>query len=148
MRLKAIAILLISAAIARPVLAQDKPPAPPALPFDSPVSMRAIEAVCTGVGADARNDPRWPDFPLKIELVGKDGQFLGDTVVTLSKGDEELASVSCGGPWVLFRLMPGAYSVTAETEGIKQTSKVTVREKGQARVVMSFPSLGGAIAPP
>jgi len=78
----------------------------------------------------------------------KDGQFLGDTVVTLSKGDEELASVSCGGPWVLFRLMPGAYSVTAETEGIKQTSKVTVREKGQARVVMSFPSLGGAIAPP
>ena len=145
MRPTAIAILLVSAALAGPVLAQDKPPA---LPFDSPVTMRAIEAACTGVGADARNDPRWADFPLKIELVGKDGQFLGETVVTLTKGDEEIASVGCGGPWVLFRLMPGAYSVTAETEGIKQTNKVTVRDKGQTRVVMSFPSLGGAIAPP
>ncbi|HYM19061.1 MAG TPA: hypothetical protein VEU06_10895 [Micropepsaceae bacterium] len=141
-------VVILLSAIAAPAVAQDKPPPPPALPFDTPVSMRAIEVACTGIGADSRNDPRWKDFPLKIELVGKDGQFLGDTVVTLIKGDEELASVNCGGPWILFRVMPGAYSVTAETEGIKQMSKVTVRDKGQARVVMSFPSLGGAIAPP
>ena len=148
MRVAGLSVILISSSLGASVLAQDKPAPPPALPFDSPVSMRAIEAACTGVGADARNDPRWKDFPLKIELVGKDGQFLGETVVTLTKGDEEIASVSCGGPWVLFRLMPGAYTVTAETEGVKQTNKVTVRDKGQARVVMSFPSLGGEIAPP
>src|SRR5882672_6598279 len=96
MRRFAIAVFL-SSALLTPVLAQDKPPPPPALPFDNPVSMRDIEVACTGVGADARNDPRWSGFPLKIELVGKAGQFLGDTVVTVTKGDEELASVSCGG---------------------------------------------------
>jgi hypothetical protein len=148
MRAAAAATILFTLIPGATVLAQDKPAPPPALPFDQPVSMRAIEAACTGVGADSRNDPRWKDFPLKIELVGKDGQFLGDTVVTLTKDDEEIASVSCGGPWVLFRLMPGAYSVTAETEGVKQTNKVTVRDKGQTRVVMSFPKLGGEIAPP
>jgi hypothetical protein len=59
-------VLALTAARAQ---AQDTT-APP-LPFDSPVSMRAMEAVCTGIGADARNDPRWPSYPLRIELVGR-----------------------------------------------------------------------------
>ena len=33
----------------------------PSLPFDTPQSMRDFEAVCTGIGSDARNDPRWAE---------------------------------------------------------------------------------------
>jgi hypothetical protein len=68
----------------------------PPLPFDSPVSMRAMEAVCTGIGADARIDPRWPSYPLRIELVGRAGVFLGQASVTLTQNDEAIISVRSG----------------------------------------------------
>ena len=65
----------------------------PALPYDSPISMREMEAVCTGVGEDARNDPRWPTYPLRIELVGRAGEYLGEALVSLAKGSEPVISV-------------------------------------------------------
>jgi hypothetical protein len=110
----------------------------PSFPIDTPMSMRAIEAVCTGISSDARADPRWAAYPLRIEVVGAGGEFLGDAQVTLSKGDEALAAVNCGGPWVLFKVMPGAYAVSAEVEGITKTARVNVAGSGQARVVLRF----------
>ena len=86
--------------------AQDITKAPP-LPFDSPVSMRTMEAVCTGIGADSRNDPRWPTYPLRIELVGRAGEYLGQAEVTVSQNDEAIIGVQCGGPWLLVGLPPG-----------------------------------------
>ena len=118
-----------------------------ALPFDTPMTMRAVEAVCTGIGADAREDPRWAAYPLKVELAGKAGQLLGEAQITISKGDEALASVTCGGPWVLFKVMPGAYQVEAQVEGTAKTAKVNVGAKGQARVTIRFPEVGGATSP-
>jgi hypothetical protein len=96
---------------------------------------------------DAREDPRWAAYPLKIELAGRDGQFLGDAQVSLIKGDEAVVSVHCAGPWVLFKLAPGAYGVTAEIGGVSKTAKVAVSGKGQARVVLRFPEEGGAVSP-
>jgi hypothetical protein len=119
---------------------------PPA-PLDTPMTMRALEAVCTGIGEDSRNDPRWAAYPLKIEVVGRGGQFLGDTVVTVEKDDEALASINCGGPWVLVKLMPGSYSVKADVEGVSKTARVTVTGKEQTRVVLRFEDAGGAVSP-
>jgi len=116
--------------------------AAPPLPFDSPVSMRAMEAVCTGIGADARNDPRWPTYPLRIELVGRAGEYLGQASVTLTQNDEAIISVRCGGPWLLMRLPPGAYDVTAAVENVSKTGRVTVPATGQGRLVLRFPELG------
>ena len=110
----------------------------PPFPLDSPMSMRAIEAVCTGVTSDTRADPRWTAYPLRIEVVGTGGEFLGDAQVILSKGDEALAAVNCGGPWVLFKVMPGAYGVSAEIAGVTKTARVNVGGTGQARVVLRF----------
>lgn len=112
------------------------------LPFDSPVTMRDMEAVCTGIGADARTDPRWPTYPLRIELVGRAGEYLGEALVTVSKGGEAVIGARCGGPWLLLKLPPGAYDVTAEVEGRSMMSRATVRATGQARVVLRFPDLG------
>ena len=122
--------------------AQAQDTSAPPLPFDSPVSMRAMEAVCTGIGADARNDPRWPTYPLRIELVGRAGEYLGQASVTLSQNDEAIISVRCGGPWLLIRLPPGAYDVTAEVESVSKTGRVTVPATGQGRLVLRFPELG------
>ena len=107
-------------------------------PIDTPMSMRAIEAVCTGVTLDTREDPRWAAYPLRIEFVGAGGEYLADAQVTLSKGDEALAAVNCSGPWVLFRVMPGAYGISAEIGGVTKTSRVNVGATGQARVVFRF----------
>ena len=111
----------------------------PPFPVDTPMTMRGIEAVCTGVGADARNDPRWSSYPLRIEVVGAAGEFLGAAEVTVAKEGEALASVNCSGPWVLFRLPPGAYSVTAEIGGMSRMGRVNVAGSGQARVILRFP---------
>ena len=119
----------------------------PPLPLDTPRSMRSMEAVCTGVGTDARADPRWAAYPLKIEIAGRNGQFLGEAQVTVTKGDEAVVSVRCGGPWVLFRIEPGAYGVTAEVGGVARSSRVNVGGKGQARVVIRFPDQGGTVSP-
>lgn len=112
----------------------------PPLPTDTPMRMRAIEAVCTGIGAEARNDPRWATYPLRIEVVGAAGEFLGAAQVTVMSGDEALASVNCNGPWVLFRLPQGAYNVMAEIAGTTRTGRVNVGSAGQARVILRFPS--------
>jgi hypothetical protein len=114
----------------------------PPFPIDTPMRMRAIEAVCTGVNADARNDPRWASYPLKIELVDAAGRFLSGAQVTVTKDDEALASVNCAGPWVLFRLPQGAYRVTAQIEGVSRTTKANVGGSGQAKVILRF--AGGA----
>jgi len=133
----AAALLIIACATAQ---AQDT--AAPPLPFDSPVSMRQMEAVCTGIGADARNDPRWPTYPLRIELVGRAGEYLGQALVSLTQNNEAVISVRCGGPWLLMRLPPGAYDVSAEVENVTKTGRVTVPATGQGRIVLRFPELG------
>jgi len=107
-------------------------------PIDTPMSMRAVEAVCTGITLDARENPLWADYPLRIEFVGASGEYLADAQVTLSKGDETLAAVNCSGSWVLFKVMPGAYSVSAEIGGVTKTSRVNVGGPRQARVVFRF----------
>lgn len=121
--------------------AQDITKAPP-LPFDSPVSMRAMEAVCTGIGADARNNPRWSTYPLRIDLVGRAGEYLGQAEVTVSQNDEAIIGVQCGGPWLLVRLPPGMYDVTAVVQNVSKIGRVTVPATGQGRLVLRFPELG------
>jgi hypothetical protein len=121
--------------------AQAQQSAPP-LPFDSPVSMRAMEAVCTGIGADARNDPRWAAYPLRIEIVGRAGEYLGQASVSISQNDEAIISVQCGGPWLLLHLPPGAYGVEVMVENVSKMARANVPATGQGRLVIRFPELG------
>jgi hypothetical protein len=134
----ALAASLIALALTSAQAQQSAPP----LPFDSPVSMRATEAVCTGIGADARNDPRWTAYPLRVEIVGRAGEYLGQATVSLSQNGEAILSVQCGGPWLLLRLPPGAYDVEVMVENVSKTARATVPMTGQGRVVIRFPEFG------
>lgn len=114
---------------------------------DMPTRAGRIEIVCTGVSLDARENPAWATYPLKIEVVGRGGQYLGDVHLILSQKDNSVATLTCGGPWILFRVPPGRYQVEAQTEGKAVSSSAIVPATGQGRVILRFPELGGEPAP-
>ena len=112
---------------------------------DKPLQVGGLEAVCTGIGSEARQDPRWQAYPLKVEVAGKGGQYLGDVTLSLQQGGKELVAVQCEGPWILFRLPAGRYDIEAQTEGRTAKSGAFVPASGQGRIILRFPDTGGQI---
>ena len=119
-----------------------------ALSPDVPARTENAEAVCTGIGLDARQNPAWAGYPLKIEVAGRGGQYLGDVHLVLSQKNKTIASLTCGGPWILFRVPTGRYQVEAQTEGRTVSSAAFVPAAGQGRIILRFPELGGEVSPP
>jgi len=99
------------------------------LPFDTPTMVDGMEAVCTGIGQDSRADPRWNAYPLKIVLAGEGGQYLGEADVNVAAEGETMMDVRCGGPWVLFNLESGRYTITAKINGNTATSVAYCRPR-------------------
>jgi len=134
-------LVLLTGISAVPASAQDR------VPFDRPTPVSGIEVVCTGIGSSVREDPRWQAYPLKVEVAGANGQFLGNVSVAFERDGQTLVRVACGGPWVLARLSPGAYIVTASFEGQSTSSTVNVPLEWQGRLILRFPEFGGAVSP-
>ena len=112
-----------------------------ALPAGLPVQIHGIEVACTGESLDVRRDPRWGDFPLKIEFAGPGGLYVGGETVSVSQPDKEILRVVCGGPWLLLRLPPARYDVSATLDGQTAKSAAFVSKKGQGHIILRF--LGG-----
>lgn len=102
----------------------------PSLPLGTPTDVNGVEAACTGVSEDERSDPRWDAYGLKIVLAGKGGQFLGDADVTVAKGGQAVVSVHCAGPWVLFKLPPARYDISAMINGESEKAVAYVSASG------------------
>ena len=115
----------------------------PALEEDQPMMVNGVETVCTGTSTDARADPMWREYSLRLEFSGKDGQYLGDETVNVS-GNGHSVSVHCIGPWVLMKLPSGTYKVSADVAEAGHKD-VTVHAPG--RVLVHFPNAGGEVAP-
>ena len=135
------ALMLLAGFIAMPAAAQDR------VPFDRPTPVNGIEVVYTGIGSGARDDPRWQTYPFKVEVAGADSQLLGNVAVAFEREGQTLVHVACGGPWVLARLSPGVYTITATYEGLSTSSPVNVPMEGQGRVILRFPEAGGKVSP-
>ena len=112
--------------------------ASPTLVPDVPTSVAGIESVCTGIGLDTRQDPRWNNYSLKVEIVGPGGQYLGDEGVTVRRSGKELISLSCSGPWILFQLPQGRYEVEARIGAQTASSAAFVPATGQGRIILRF----------
>lgn len=112
------------------------------MPMDTPTSAGGIETVCTGVGAEAQQDPRWQAYPVRVEFSNGGAQFLSGAHVVLSgSGGHQIASVDCAGPWVLFKVEPGSYKVTASLVGQPggtRTASFSSPRSGQKLVVLDF----------
>jgi hypothetical protein len=112
---------------------------------DTPTRLGSVEVVCTGVSLDARENPAWSAYPLKVEFVGRGGQYLGGVHVTLSMSSGTLATVNCNGPWLLFRLPSSRYRIDANIDGKTVSSIAIVAANGQSWVILRYPDLGGAV---
>src|SRR5512136_40294 len=72
-------------------------------PENTPVTIAGIETVCDGTGVDSRGDGRWSAYSMRLEFVGRDGQYLGDEKLNVT-GNGVNVSVHCPGAWVLMKL--------------------------------------------
>ena len=109
-------------------------------PENTPVTVSGIETICDGTGLDSRQDARWRAYPMQLEFVGKDGQYLGDEKISVSGNGVNL-SVHCPGPWVLMKLPPGTYQLSMDVaEGGHRD--MTMKVPGHA--IVRFPNAGGA----
>lgn len=138
------AIAIVSSA----AFAQTPGGAAAALPYDSPTAVSGIESVCTGTGESDENAARWAAYPVKVVLAGTGGQYVAGATVSVGKGGKSLVSVSCSGPWLLFRLAPGRYDISATLNGEVKTGTVFAPATGQGEVIIRFLDQGGTIAPP
>jgi hypothetical protein len=112
------------------------------MPMDTPTTIGGIETACTGVGEQAQN-PRWLAYPVRIEFSNGGAQYLsGAHVVLTSTAGKPSVSVDCDGPWVLFRVGPGSYKVTAtlmsQPGGGTASATFTAPRSGQKRVMLDF----------
>jgi hypothetical protein len=123
------------------------------IPLDETAMVGGVNAMCTGAGLNSRQEAVMNGFPLRVEIAGRDGQYLGDQAVEITgenMGGE--IAVYCKGPWVLFDVPAGQYTVTTFAEhssgndGLAKTATVNVGAGGQGRLVMHFPDLGGAVS--
>ncbi len=132
------AAALAAAAFAAPAWAEP-------MPMDNPVSIDGTETVCTGIGDEAQQDPRWKAYPVRIEFSNGGSQYLSGAHVTLKNaGGKTLADLDCAGAWVLFKLKPGSYKAAAtllyQQQGTTRSASFTAPASGQKRVVIQFPS--------
>ena len=117
------------------------------LPFDTPTTVNGIETVCSGVGVSDEDAARWAQYPVKIVLAGKEGQFLGNAAITVSKGGKPVTNVTCPGPWTLLKLSPGRYEIRGTIDGETTKGTVYAPATGQGRVILRFLNRGGAVSP-
>ena len=120
-------------------LAQAAHGEPVTLAMHTPTKINGVETVCTGVGLDARENPLWDGYSLKVEIAGSAGRYLGDENVTVRNNGTDLLSLSCAGPWILFQLPPGHYEIMAEIGGNTVSSPAFVSDTGQGRIILRFP---------
>lgn len=114
------------------------------MPMDTPVPIGSVQAVCTGVGQGAENDPRWTSFPIRLVFSNKGAQYLSGAHVDISTGGgKPVGSLDCDGPWVLLGVSPGTYRVSAtllsQPGGGTASATFTSPSSGQKRVELQFP---------
>ena len=133
-------VLLPMILLARPAPAQE---AAQELAMDTPTQIGGIEAVCTGVSLDAREDPRWAAYGLKVEIAGAGGRYLAEETIAIRQGGKTLLTAGCKGPWMMFRLPPGRYEVEARLGEQSATSAAFVPASGQGRIILRFADAPG-----
>jgi len=118
------------------------------MPMDTPITSNGIETVCTGIGDEAQSDPRWKTYPVRIEFSNGSAQYLSGVHLTLSdSAGKTLTSFDCPGAWVLLRLSPGQYRVSAsllyQPGAAPRSATIVPPASGQQRFVLQFSSVSG-----
>lgn len=100
-----------------------------------------IQYACTGVGLEEREDLRWTTYPLRLEATHRGGGYLSDIQWTIAdRSGATVFEARCEfAPWLVVRLEPGSYTVTATAQGnLTRDARVAVAKARQSRVVLRF----------
>jgi len=136
MKIQAITALLFGSALAAGAAVAQTDFAPE----NAPITIGGVETICDGTGLESRQDSRWRAYPMQLEFVGKDGQYLGDEKISVT-GNGINVMVHCPGPWVLMKLPAGTYQLSMDVaEGGHRD--MTMKVPGHA--IVRFPNAGGA----
>jgi len=102
-------------------------------------SQGAVSFVSGGVGEDQsqtfKNMAR--DYPLELMFVtkGNPNRYLADVKVQIKdKSGNVVLDTTSNGPFLLAKLPPGRYSITADSEGVTKRQNVQVGGKSQRAV--------------
>jgi hypothetical protein len=71
-----------------------------------------------------------PQYPLRVVLSGRGGDYQVADRMTVMRGDRVLAEIPDAGPWLLIDMPPGRYTLRGEFDGHSMTRTVTVGSKG------------------
>jgi hypothetical protein len=109
---------------------------------DEEKTYQGITYACTGVG-ESKEDPKWKTYPLKLMFTAGTRAYVSEVKVKIQDGSgQTVLDVNCDAPWLLARLKPGSYSVTAQADGGGAKSvKVTVPAAGQNELAIRFPEI-------
>lgn len=80
------------------------------------------------------------DYPLVLEFIGKNGEYLADVTVTVAKahGGQKVLETTATGPFLMAKLSPGKYRVTAEFMGKREHRMIDVHSKGTAQLLFQW----------
>jgi len=110
---------------------------------DKEKTYQGVGYACTGIG-DERNDPRWAAYPAKVMLTTKGGAFVADGQITIQDAQgKTVLETTCDAPWLLVRLAPGRYQVTAKVADYTQKGTLIVPAKGQGTLTLRFAEIAG-----
>ena len=79
-------------------------------------------------------------YPLVLEFVGKKAEYLADVDVTVAKahGGQMVLETTATGPFLMAKLSPGKYRVTAEFMGKREQRMIQVPAKGTAYALFQW----------
>jgi len=115
------------------------------LPMDSEQAIGGMSVACSGIG-EAKSDPRWLEFPIRVEFANdKHEHLIGASVSISTARAEPVMEVSCMGAWLLLRPADQAtYRLEARIIGETappQSRTIKTPAHGQTRVVITFPGV-------
>ena len=106
-----------------------------------------VRYTCGGVGSDERRMLETTRADARLELMfvtAKRGGYVAGARVTVSRGNERLASFESEGPICLLDLPAGSYRIEAKVGETASTRTVNVPASGRApRAVFMFPDEPG-----
>jgi hypothetical protein len=121
------------------------PAAPIVVPVDRETTVNGVQVACTVIGSDARAEPRWQAYGVRVEFSNARNEYLtGGALRLRDHAGRDLLGVSCDAPWILLRLADGAYQVEGwlpEANAKPRSARFTTPTKTQLRVVLQFPEL-------
>lgn len=139
--MKTLAMLLLALsgatiAVAEPMNLDPLPSPPPEVRRDGQVSF-----LNGGVGEE---EVRWfksqsTRYPLQVIISGRGGEYGVADLLSVKRGNEQLVSLADAGPWVMFDLPPGRYSVEATFDGRTERRSVQVPDHRVQRVNWNTP---------